>query len=134
MNSVFGPVPVWTGGPVDRTGGPNSSKFFFCAGQLVARPCHKARPPRAILLDRQKKTARQFFFLGLGLGYLALASTLSLSLCLPLSLALSNLFLFSIYPTPNLSFSISLYSITPLIHSLSTLPLISLALSLNLFL
>ena len=29
--SVLGPVPVWTGGPVDRTGGPNNIEegFFF---------------------------------------------------------------------------------------------------------
>ena len=50
-----------SGPGLDRTGGPNSSKvsFIFFSRPDMARLCHKARSPRAVLLATEKKNARE---------------------------------------------------------------------------
>ena len=61
--SVLGPVPVWTGGPVDQTGGPNNIEegFFFFNLLYVARSCHEARHNRAKTLPRRPVHSKSTF-------------------------------------------------------------------------
>jgi len=61
LNSIFGPVPGWTGGPMYRTSGPNLRNYFFIFfgwrwhgravwhGQTVPHFCPAASKSRNVL-------------------------------------------------------------------------------------
>jgi len=62
MNSVFGPVPGWTGGPVGQTDGPKLRLVFFSRKE-VAWSCCVARADHATFLPNPKSVpcSRAFF-------------------------------------------------------------------------